>query len=159
MKHKIFTEADLDTLRPFAEEGYFEEALAEQIDGKRLVFVSYGEGGLEGYVHYNRFPRYQPFLKLGIPEIQDLFVLPDFRRHGVGQALVQTCIDQAMADQKEEIGIGVGVSSNFGSAQRLYTRMGFIPDGAGIVFDRVPVRSGDIKPVDDRLCLMLIKPL
>ena len=32
-------------------------------------------------------PRYAPFLHLGMPEIQDLLVVPEFRRNGVGQHL------------------------------------------------------------------------
>jgi len=51
------------------------------------------------------------------------------------------------------------VTYQFGTAQRLYHRMGYMPDGAGVVFDRQNVQSGDIRPIDERLCLMLVKSI
>lgn len=152
------TAADLDILRPWADEaGYFEEAWQEQGEGKRLVVLAFLDNRLCGFAHYNRFPRYAPFHRLGIPEIQDLFVLPEFRRSGVGAGIVGFCEMLGRDDEKADIGIGVGVSGKFGTAQRLYARLGFLPDGAGVVFDREGVRDGEVKPIDDRLCLMLMK--
>jgi GNAT superfamily N-acetyltransferase len=94
-----------------------------------------------------------------IPEIQDLFVNPDYRRQGVGENLILACEKAAKEHGAENIGIGVGVAGDYGSAQRLYIRMGYMPDGAGVVFDRQKVQSGDIRPIDDRLCLMVAKIL
>ncbi len=158
--HRPMTQGDLDILRPWADEaGYFEEAWQEQGEGKRLVVLAFQGQSLCGFAHYNRFPRYAPFRRLGIPEIQDLFVLPDFRRHGIGAGIVGFCETLARDDKKADIGIGVGVSSKFGSAQRLYARLGFLPDGAGVVFNRDGVRDGEVKPIDNRLCLMLVKSI
>ena len=141
------------------EDLYFETAFQEQADQKRLIFLAFLNDDLVGYAHLNFFPQYAPFLRLGIPEIQDIVVHPNARRQGVGEALVKACEAEAKARSMTEVGIGVGVTSNFGSAQRLYSRMGYIPDGNGAVFDRIPIQNGDIRPVDDRLCLMLIKQL
>lgn len=141
------------------EDRYFETAFQEQVDKKRLIFLAYSDGDLVGYAHLNFFPQYAPFLRLGIPEIQDIVVHPNVRRQGIGEVLVKACEAEAKARGMTEVGIGVGVTGNFGSAQRLYHRMGYTPDGNGAVFDRIPIQNGDIRPVDDRLCLMLIKHL
>jgi GNAT superfamily N-acetyltransferase len=149
----------IETGKHTTEAHYFETSLQEQIDKKRVVYLAFCDDQLAGYVHLNFFPAYAPFLRLHIPEIQDLFVHPDFRRQGIGERLIQICETLCVERNISEIGIGVGMLSSFGAAQRLYTRLGYSPDGAGIVFDRIPVVPGDIKPIDDRLCLMLIKEL
>ena len=141
------------------ENQYFETAFKEQIDGKRIALLAFSNGILAGYVHLNFHPLYAPFARLEIPEIQDLFVSPDYRRQGIGEHLILACEKIALEKECDSIGIGVGVTGDFGSAQRLYIRMGYIPDGAGIVFDRQKVQSGDIRPIDDRLCLMVVKTI
>jgi len=158
------TEGDVPRLAAFAqghisEPDYFTTSFKEQQEDKRLVFLALVKGVIAGYVHYNRHPKYQPFRSLKIPEIQDLYVSPDFRRGGIGAALVGKCEDQARFERCSDIGIGVGVGCEFGSAQRLYVRLGYLPDGTGVVFDRAPVSAGEVRPVDDRLCLMVVKNL
>ncbi|MFA7276091.1 MAG: GNAT family N-acetyltransferase [Pseudobdellovibrionaceae bacterium] len=142
------------------EDNYFTRSLSEQESGKRVVFAAWsGAGRVQGYVHLNFNPLYRPFARLGLPEIQDLFVHPDFRRQGLGGHLVEACERHARGIGTSEIGIGVGITPEFGSAQRLYARLGYIPDGAGVVFEREGIRSGEVRPLDDRLCLMLTKTL
>jgi len=147
--------------RHATEEAYFEQALAEQIQGKRLVFVGFApdERRILGYVHYNRFPQYQPFRRFNIPESQDLFVHPDFRGQGIGAALLAACEDQARQDKCAEIGIGVGVIPQFGPAMRLYIKSGYVPDGAGLTCDRDPITPNEIRSIDEHLCLMMVKGL
>lgn len=160
----VLTEADIPALVHLAEDhveenGYFEQSWQEQQEGKRRVFLAWEQGRLAGYVHLNRFPKYFPFRRLGIPEIQDLFVHSYFRRQGIGEDLIKACEEEARSTEAFSIGIGVGVSKNFGRAQRLYVRMGYLPDGSGVVFERENLPSGEIRPIDDRLCLMLMKDL
>lgn len=161
---RVMQSADVVLLSGFAkghvaEADYFFQSLEEQSDGKRVVFLAFCSGNLAGYVHYNRFPQYQPFRSLEFPEIQDLYVDPSVRRQGIARALITACEDLARQDGKSEIGIGVGIGKEFGPAQNLYGRCGYIPDGAGAVFERESVTSGDLKPVDERLCLMMVKVL
>lgn len=113
----------------------------------------------KGYVLYNTKPRYAPFARLGIPEIQDLNVHPDHRREGIGQALIKACEQKAIDDGKDMIGLGVGLHASYGPAQLLYCRMGYQPDGAGLVHDGEAVGYGKMVPNDDDLCLMMIKDL
>lgn len=157
---------DIPTLTQFVnnakhpiENLYFETAFQEQIGQKRLILLAFSKDIIAGYVHLNFHPLYAPFARLNIPEIQDLFVSPDYRRQRIGENLILACEKIAVERGFDSIGIGVGVSGDFGAAQRLYIKLGYMPDGAGVVFDRQKVQSGDIRPIDDRLCLMVLKTL
>lgn len=142
-----------------AGQDYFKTALQEQSEGKRLVFLAFDGPTLLGYAHYNRNPQYQPFRSLKIPEIQDLRIRTSHQKQGYGEALIKHCEMQALQDSHDMIGIAVGLYAAYGSAQRLYARLGYLPDGGGIVYDRVTVTPGEMRPVDDNLCLMMVKPL
>lgn len=143
---------------------YWETILEKYNDGRVLAFIctmteAPNSVSDVGYVIYNRSPKYALFKKLGIPEVQDLNVLPAFRRQGIGKALVEKCEAQAIDDHFDMIGIGVGLHSGFGSAQRLYARLGYIPDGTGVTYDRKQVAGGEFRPIDDNLSLMMLKNL
>jgi hypothetical protein len=56
-------------------------------------------------------------------------------------------------------GIGVGLYAAYGSAQRMYARRGYMPDGRGVVYDGVPVAAGTTVHVDDDLVLMMTRHL
>ena len=141
------------------QENYFETCLAQQIDGKRLVFIMTHDGQDVGYGMLNWNPIYTLYRRLEIPEIQDIAVIPSARRQGIASALIAHCENLAREKNKTQIGISVGLHSDFGAAQRLYVRLGYIPDGNGVTYNREPVRPGEIRPVDDDLCLMMIKDL
>lgn len=149
----------LKSLAPGCEAGYFEQCLQEQEEGRRLVLLAWVGEIPAGYVFLNRHPRYQPFRRLGIPEIQDLYVSPERRRQGVGESLVRACERQALKEGHAQMGIAVGLHAGFGAAQRLYIRLGYMPDGGGVTYDRTSVRMGEMRPVDDDLTLMLVKDL
>lgn len=167
MKIRLATAEDIESLERLTlaegyakEEGYFERCMDEHSPDFREVFLIADDGAApRGYCLYNCNPRYQPFRSLGIPEIQDLYVHKDFRGQGYATALIEYCCDKAGHENKDMIGIGVGLYASYGKAQRLYFKMGFIPDGGGIVYERKAVQPGQVYRVDDELCLMLIKDL
>ncbi|MCB9989468.1 MAG: GNAT family N-acetyltransferase [Rhodospirillales bacterium] len=149
----------LETIKPRNETGYFERCLREQEEGKRETFIAALDGRTVGYGFLNWRPHYALYKKLHIPEIQDLNVLPDFRRCGVASAIIDVC--EALATEKgcEVIGISVGLYKDYGPAQRLYVKRGYIPDGYGVTYDRETVMPGEVRPVDGDLCLMMVKSL
>ena len=57
------------------------------------------------------------------------------------------------------VGLGVGLYADYGAAQRLYVRRGYLPDGAGVVLDGVSVAAGATIRLDDEPMLMFIKQL
>lgn len=139
---------------------YFERCLSEQESGRRELFVlEAGEVGLVAYGILNYAPRYFLYERLGISEIQDLNVVPERRRRGYGRALIEYCEGAVRARGGDQIGISVGLHKGFGPAQRLYVSMGYVPDGYGVTYDREAVAPGENRPVDDDLCLMMVKDL
>ena len=147
------------------DEAYFRQCLAMQEEGARDIYITQDKitqdknGAASGYVIFNRRPRYALYQRLEIPEIQDLAVRPSCRRQGIGTALILLCEQRARAESYDAIGISVGLHSGFGAAQRLYARLGYVPDGYGVTYDRATVAAGEIRPVDDDLCLMMVKDL
>ncbi|MBS0272747.1 MAG: GNAT family N-acetyltransferase [Proteobacteria bacterium] len=132
--------------------------LKEQIAHLRSVWVAFKEGVFAGYVTLKWNSEYAPFHKKNIPEISDLNVLPHFRKQGIASTLLD--LVEAEARQKSAIiGIGVGLSIDYGNAQKLYVKRGYIPDGNGITYHYQPIPYGNNTRLDDDLVLWFTKKL
>lgn len=143
-------------------ESYYDEVVARVEDGRMAVLLALAadeQGEIAGYGFVNFAPKYSLYKKLGIPEIQNVNVLPAHRRQGIGERLIAAAEDLAREHGATQAGVSVGLHSDYGAAQRLYVRLGYVPDGFGVTYDRAAVRAGELRPVDDDLCLMLVKDL
>lgn len=138
---------------------YFEESLERQKCGERNVFLAFWGKDLAGYGMLSWAPKYGFYRAHGIPEIQDLNVLPAFRGRGIASALIAHCEKLARDKGCEYMGIGVGLTPSYGAAQKLYVRLGYVPDGYGVTYDRKTLQHGEFRPIDDDLSLMFVKPL
>ena len=105
----------------------------EHQEGSRVVWVAYDtEKNLYvGYVTLVWHSKYQSFADAGIPEIKDLNVVPQYRKQGIGTLLLGAAETEAFK-RSRQVGIGVGLPWDYGSAQRLYVKRGYIPDGKGV---------------------------
>lgn len=137
------------------DEGYFEAVF----DKDCILLVAEKENQIVGFGLLNFEPKYNFYQKLGIPEIQDVNVLPQYRQQGIATALIESFENLARDQDAEYIGISVGLTNDFGPAQRLYCKLGYIPDGNGITYDREFVDPGQSVNVNDDLCLMMVKKL
>ncbi len=147
--------ADLFWTLPLEDKAYYEECFGREID----IVLAVLNGKAVGYTLLNWVPKYGYFKVHNFPEIQDLNVLKEHREQGIGRAIIEFCERLAKDKKCSEMGIGVGLDSSFGAAQRLYVKMGYIPDGQGVSYDRKQLACGDFKPIDDNLCLMMTKQL
>lgn len=138
-------------------EALFARYAQEQVRGERDCFVGAVHGALVGYVTLCMVSRYPAFAARGIPEVVDLNVLPGARRQGVGGALMETAECAARRRGASVVGLGVGLYRDYGSAQRLYVRRGYLPDGCGLMYDYEPVTPGETIRIDDDAILMLTK--
>jgi len=136
----------------------FERYLDEQHQGLRQVWVANIDGRLAGYLAVVWLSDYPPFRDAHIPEIVDLNVYPPFRRCGVARTLIDAA-ETLVRDRSDIIGIGYGLGSEYGAAQRLYASSGYLPDGRGVMYDSNPVKYGASLKVDDSATLMLTKRL
>lgn len=138
---------------------YFNRCFNENISKIRTTYVAYAGTVPAGYVNIILKSDYPYFQDNKIPEINDLYVTPKFRKIGVGKQLLDACEAYAKKHGLAKIGLGVGLYQSYGSAQRLYAKNGYIPDGNGLMYHNKPVDPGISVFVDDELLLYLYKDL
>ncbi|MEU4194513.1 GNAT family N-acetyltransferase [Kribbella sp. NPDC026611] len=134
----------------------YQRYLDQQRDGVRDVLVGTLGEEYVGYVTVRWVSPYEPFG--GIPEIQDFNVLPKYRRRGYGSALMDAA-EALVAERSDVVGIGVGLYPDYGQAQRMYVRRGYIPDGRGLIYDGKQVPPLETVKNDDWATLMFTKTL
>lgn len=135
--------------------GYFESCFKKDC----VILIASQQGRDVGFGVLNFEPKYGLYKKLAIPEIQDLNVIPEARQQGIATKIIEAFEDVAQDQGAEQIGISVGLTKSYGPAQRLYMKLGYMPDGYGITYDREGVTRGASYPMDDDLALMLVKKL
>jgi GNAT superfamily N-acetyltransferase len=65
---------------------------------------------------------------LGLPEIQDVFVLPELRRRGIATELTHAAEDEARRRGWERISLSVSLEGN-PAASVLYAKLGYVDAG------------------------------
>jgi GNAT superfamily N-acetyltransferase len=136
----------------------YQNYLREQTEGKREVLIAEVENEFAGYLTIMRQSDFAPFREKDIPEIVDFNVLIKFRNQGIGARLMETA-ENLIAREFETIGIRAGLTTDYGAAQRMYVKRGYIPDGKGISQNGKFLRYGDKITVDDDLSLSFTKKL
>lgn len=137
----------------------FQTYLEEQKNNKRKVWVAIQDGNIAGYVTLKWESQYPLFKQKKIPEIMDLNVLPQYRNQGIGTALLTIAENTVKEKGYTHVGLGFGLYADYGVAQMLYVKRGYIPDGLGITYGYLPVPAGNSIPIDDNAVLWLIKKL
>ena len=124
---------DFKTFDYIKTEDMFASYWFEHQEGTRVVWIAYDteKNVCVGYVTLVWNSKYQPFTEAGIPEIKDLNVVPSYRKQGIGAQLLDVAELEAFM-RSSIVGIGVGLPWDYGSAQRLYARRGYVPDGKGL---------------------------
>ncbi len=140
-----------------ADESKLEKRLAEREEGRAICLAADWCGEPAGYVSV--YPKYEHGAFAGrLPMIVDFAVLEKFRRRGVGGKLMDIA-EEIAGKFSDEVGLGVGLNSGYGSAQRMYCKRGYLPDGSGVWYrDRV---CGEFEDCcnDDDLVLYFSKKL
>ena len=155
------SESDIPTLYDLydkigqKDEGYFEACFEKDC----VLLIASKEKQDVGFGILNFEPKYALYKKLEIPEIQDLNVVPEARQQGIATMLVEAFENLAQDQGLVQVGISVGLTKDYGPAQRLYCKLGYMPDGYGIAYDRQGVTAQKSYPFDDDLCLMMVKDL
>lgn len=136
----------------------YKHYLMEQEMEFRDVYVAFIEKQFAGYLTICWTSTYEPFRKDRIPEIVDFNILPEFRRRGIGTKLMDKA-ETGIAKVSAIAGIGVGMTPDYGAAQRLYVLRGYVPDGRGLHYRGNHTQYGEEIIVDDSLALYLTKEL
>ena len=137
----------------------YETRLRDREAGKCVSLAAEWRGEPAGYVNVYIDSVWGPFMGKGLPEIVDFGVLQKFQRRGIGGRLMDAA-EQVAARYADAVYLAVGLHEGYGSAQRMYVRRGYIPDGSGAWYGSKPCVPYEKEyPVDDDLVLYLSKRL
>jgi GNAT superfamily N-acetyltransferase len=102
--------------------------LREPLDEHRTYLIAWEEDQPLGHAHIAWSDT-----ELSLPEIQDVFVLPQHRRRGIATALTRAAEREARSRGHDRITLSVSLDGNE-PARRLYEALGYVPA------DHAPVR-------------------
>lgn len=158
-------ESDIDAfLRAFAAQGWekprevLECYYDDQCSGRRKVFVAEVNGVPAGYATLLPNDPHGPFANRQIPVVNDFNVFLPFGRQGIGSAIMDA-VEAEAKKTSDVISLGVGLHSGYGTAQRMYIKRGYVPDGSGVWYEDKPLAPYAPCQNDDGLVLYLSKRL
>ena len=133
--------------------------LRDQKEGKCVSLTAEYKGAPAGYVNVYLAGLGGSFSGKGLPEIVDFGVLEKYRRKGIGSRLMDAA-EQVAGQYADTVWLAVGLHSGYGSAQRMYIKRGYIPDGTGVWYQGKPCAQYETGIAnDDELVLFLSKKL
>jgi ribosomal protein S18 acetylase RimI-like enzyme len=136
----------------------FNEYYNQKENNEKLVIVAEVSGDVAGYVILLPYTKVGPFAHRNIPEIVDFNVLIKYQKRGIGNKIMD--IAENLAKEKSDyVSLGAGLHSGYGSAQRMYVKRGYIPDGTGVWYKGNQLAPYTICENDDDLVLYFIKSL
>jgi GNAT superfamily N-acetyltransferase len=135
---------------------YISKCWEENKTEDRITLIAFYDHSFSGWLHLLTTSYYPLFAEKGIPEINNFDVVPPLQRLGIGNALMDA-IEKIAFEKFGVVGIGVGMFADYGNAQRIYAKRGYIPDGRGIMYKNRPVEPGSNVCVDHDLVLYMTK--
>lgn len=152
---QLITDAEIEQGWDASVEKYLKR-LEDQKSGKAISLVAEYSGKPVGYINVYPDSVWGAFGGKGYPEIVDFGVLEKYRNQGIGTILMDIA-EKLAAEYADTVYLGVGLHSGYGSAQRMYVKRGYLPDGSGVWYqDEICKPYGDCKN-DDDLVLYLSK--
>lgn len=136
----------------------YEMRLQHQSEGKSIALVAEFCGNVAGYINVYRNAVGGAFADQGYAKIVDFGVLEKYRRNGIGGKLMDAA-EQIAAEHSHVVCLGVGLHSGYGSAQRMYVKRGYLPDGSGVWYGGQVCEQYASCCNDDDLVLYLSKEL
>lgn len=132
--------------------------LSDRASGKCVPLAAECDGIAAGYVSVYFDPPGTPFSGKGYCAIVDFGVIEKYRRRGIGSKLMDIA-ETLAAEYSDVVFLGVGLYAGYGSAQRMYIKRGYIPDGSGAWYENSPAKPYETYRLDDSLILYLSKSL
>jgi len=136
----------------------YEMRLADAEKGLCVSLVALNQGQIAGYINVYKEGLDGAFAGRGWPEIVDFGVLEKFRCRGIGSVLMDVA-ERVAGEYADTVWLGVGLYSGYGSAQRMYAKRGYIPDGSGVWYGSRVAEAYENYCVDDDLVLYMSKKL
>ena len=101
--------------------------LDRQVEGGSTYLVAWDDQRPVGHAHIAWVGTH-----LGVPEIQDVFVLPERRRQGIGTQLTDAAEQEVRARGWESVSLSVSRDGNV-AARSLYAKLGYVATGVNPV--------------------------
>lgn len=147
----------------FVEQGWpprdtvLENYIKEQKENVRIVLIAEMNSEIVGYVTLMKLAKNGPFVNT-YPEIADFNVFKKYQKMGIGNKLLDK-IEEETKKFSKVITLGVGMHKEYGSAQRIYVKRGYVPDGTGIWYNNQNIDINKSCLNSDDLVLYLSKNL
>jgi GNAT superfamily N-acetyltransferase len=135
------------------------EHLADHATGGGASFIAALDHSVIGIATIRWQSNFAGFRNRGIPLVHQIAVAGPFRRRGVATLLMNAAEELARDRGTVTLGITVGLSAEYGPAQRLYALRGYVPDGRGACCGQEPLSKGARVTMDDDLIIWLSKEL
>lgn len=132
--------------------------LKDQAEGRAITLVAEYQGNVAGYINVYPDSTWGSFAHQGLPEIVDFGVLEKYRKRGIGNKLMNVA-EEIAGKYADTVYLGVGLHYGYGSAQRMYVKRGYIPDGKGVWYGPQVCEQYENCCNDDDLVLYLSKKL
>ena len=139
----------------------YETYYRENLSGRRITFCAEVDGKLAGHVSLILAPdpgEMGPFAGSGMPLVSDFTVFFAYHRRGIGKKLMDVLEGKA-AELADGVCLAVGCHYGYGTAQRMYIKRGYIPDGSGVWWNGKRHEQYEPCVNDDELLLWLSKDL
>ena len=138
---------------------YYHMRMREHAEGKCVALTAVYQGHPAGAMYVYFSAQEGPFKGKGWPEIVDFGVLQKYQRKGIGNRMMDTA-ERIASQHADTVCLGVGLCREYGTAQRMYVKRGYIPDGSGVWYqNRQCVQYETVCTIDDDLVLYLSKKL
>ena len=136
----------------------YQKRLEDQESGIAISLVAEYLRKPVGYINVYPAHTWGAFGGKGYPEIVDFGVLEEYRNQGIGTVLMDVA-ENISATYADTVYLGVGLHSGYGSAQRMYVKRGYVPDGSGVWYQDKICGPYEKCVNDDDLVLYLSKKL
>jgi len=135
----------------------YQMRMKDQAEGECIALTAVYRGHPAGSVYLYLTAQAGPFRGNGWPIIVDFSVLEKYQRKGIGNKLMDVA-EQIASQYADSVCLGVGVCKEYGTAQRMYVKRGYVPDGSGVWYrDRQCIQYETVCTVDDDLILYFSK--
>ncbi|MFJ7934749.1 GNAT family N-acetyltransferase [Sporosarcina sp. NPDC096371] len=136
----------------------FYDYYCQQEKDEKSVIIAEVNGEVAGYVTLLPNATNGPYAHKNIPEIVDFNVLIKFQKRGIGNKMMD--VAESIAQKHSEfVSFAVGLHYGYGSAQRMYVKRGYIPDGTGVWYQDEQLEQYVKCENDDDLVLYFHKKL
>lgn len=137
---------------------YLKNQLANQEKQECSALVALCDGEIAGYVFLYYKGRWGGLANQNLPSIVDLIVFEKYRNKKIASALMDVA-EEIAKQHGNQVYLDVCLNSEYGPAQRLYIKRGYVPDGKGIYYEEKVCKIDEIYKNNDELTLCLVKEL